>query len=138
MSLSDGSLCCYKERGCYPGRGGFRWHPGFERPPEQQRPVPECATRPLSIFNRQSPIGNRQFSFVPVPMHRGPVPTFFVGMRHPRLEKLNRGYPPTKNKECRAFFACGLSDGTIARWLTVVMRSAVVFSRMISCSRFGI
>jgi hypothetical protein len=75
--------------------GVLRWHPGFERPREQQRTVPECATRSLSIFNRQSAIGN---SHVPVPMHRGPVPTFFVGMRHPRKAHdpalRDRAYPP--------------------------------------------
>jgi hypothetical protein len=45
MSLSDGSLCCYKERGCYPAWGFSGGTPGFERPREQQRPVAGRATR---------------------------------------------------------------------------------------------
>ena len=97
MSLFDGNLCCYKERGYYPAWGFSGGTPGFERPREPQRPVPECATRSLSIFNRQSAIGNSHV----------PVPTFFVGdlsrcyllgMPHPRKAHdpalRDRAYPP--------------------------------------------
>jgi hypothetical protein len=117
MSLSDGNLCCYKERGCYPGWGFSGGTPGSSgrlsrsarsqnapriigiishigrnlKVPYARRQTASGAA--LQVVNPQSSIAHLQFAAArthparrdgPVPMHRGPVPTFFVGMRHPR------------------------------------------------------
>ena len=84
MSLPDGSLCCYKERGCYPVWGFSGGTPGSSgrvsrSARSQNAPLGRSQS---SIGNLQSAIDNSHscLSRCIVDLSR----CYSIGMRHPR------------------------------------------------------